>query len=94
MITVLVPAPVVGDATDDTVLRNAGVENADVFVALTQGDNRNIMASQIAKVVFHVPRVLTRIYDPIRQEIFRELGLETYSPTTVLTRMIHESIEE
>ncbi len=86
--------PVVGDATDDTVLRNAGVENADVFVAVTQGDNRNVMASQIAKKVFHVPRVVTRIYDPIRQEIFRELGLETFSPTTVLTRMIHESIEE
>ena len=86
--------PVVGDATDDTVLRNAGVENADVFVAVTQGDNRNVMASQIAKKVFHVPRVVTRIYDPIRQEIFREQGLETFSPTTVLTRMIHESIEE
>ena len=85
---------VVGNATDEEVLREAGLENADVFVAVTQGDNRNIMASQIAKHLFRVPKVVARIYDPIRQEIFKELGLDTYSPTTVLTRMIHESIEE
>ena len=85
---------VVGDAMDEAVLRSSGTQNADVFVAVTQGDNRNVMASQIAKRLFNVPRVVTRIYDPIRQEIFRDLGLETYSPTTVLTRMIHEAIEE
>ena len=87
-------AQVVGDATDEAVLRSAGTQNAEVFVAVTQGDNRNVLASQIAKKLFNVPRVVTRIYDPIRQEIFRDLGLETFSPTTVLTRMIHEAIEE
>ncbi len=86
--------PVTGDATNFDVLTQNGVERADVFVAVTQGDNRNIMASQIAKVMFKVPKVVTRIYDPIRQEIFTDLGLETYSPTTVVTRMIRESIEE
>jgi len=83
-----------GDGSDEEMLRAAGTPEADVFVAVTQGDNRNIMASQIAKHILNVPRVVTRIYDPLRQEIFRDLGLETYSPTTVLTRMIHESIEE
>ena len=55
---------VVGNGTDVDVLRRAGIERADGFVAVTEGDNRNIMASQIAKHVFKVPHVVTRIYDP------------------------------
>ena len=86
--------PVVGDGTNEEVLRGAGAEKAQVFVAVTQGDNRNVMASQIAKELFRIPKVVTRIYDPIRQEIFKDLGLETYSPTTVLTNLIHDSIEQ
>ena len=82
----------VGDGMDEDVLAAAGTEGADVFIAVTQGDNRNIMASQMAKVFFHARRVVTRIYDPIRQEIFRDLGLITYSPTKVLTKMIREAI--
>ncbi|MCH8190403.1 MAG: TrkA family potassium uptake protein [Chloroflexi bacterium] len=84
---------VVGDATDEDVQREAGVVDADVFVAVTQGDNRNIMASQVAKHLFQVDKVVCRIYDPIRQEVFRDLGLRTFSPTTVLTQMIHDTIE-
>ncbi len=86
-------ATIVGDATDEDVLREAGADEADVFVAVTQGDNRNIMASQIARHLFQVDKVVCRIYDPIRQEIFRDLGLRTFSPTTVLTQMIHDTIE-
>ena len=74
---------VVGSGIDELVLRRAGIEQADCFASVTNGDNRNIMAAQIAKDVFHVGRVITRIYDPIRAEVYRELGLETYCPTTL-----------
>lgn len=85
---------ILGDGTDEDVQREAGVPGSDVFVAVTQGDNRNIMASQIAKRIFEVEKVVCRIYDPLRQEVFRDLGLQTFSPTTVLTKLIHETIEE
>lgn len=71
----------VGNGIDIDVLRRAGIEQADAFVAVTQGDNRNIMAAQIAKHIFHVPKVVTRIYDPIRSETYSALGLETICPT-------------
>ena len=72
---------VLGDGTDAEVLRRAGIEDADAFVAVTEGDNRNIMAAQIAQQVFKVPRVVCRIYDPVREEAYRKLGLNTYCPT-------------
>jgi len=72
-----------GNGIDVDVLRRAGIERADAFAATTQGDNRNIMASQIAKHIFNVPKVVTRIYDPIRQDTYSELGLETVSPTVL-----------
>ncbi len=73
----------VGSGTDEEALVKAGIEEADIFVAATQGDNQNAMASQIAKHIFNVPRVICRIYDPIRQEMYQELGLETVSPTKI-----------
>jgi trk system potassium uptake protein TrkA len=73
---------VVGDGTEADLLRRAGVEDADCFIAVTQGDNRNIMASQIAQNVFKVPKVVCRIYDPIRDEVYRKLGLDVFCPTT------------
>jgi trk system potassium uptake protein TrkA len=73
----------VGNGVDESVLRRAGIEDADVFCAATQGDNRNVMAAQIAKHIFSVPRVVCRIYDPIREEMYSELGIQTYSPTKV-----------
>jgi trk system potassium uptake protein TrkA len=73
----------IGDGKDAEVLRRAGVERADAFAACTQGDNRNIMASQVAKVIFGVPKVVTRIYDPIRKDTFATLGLDALSPTVI-----------
>jgi len=73
----------VGNGIDHDVLVKAGIERAQAFAAVTQGDNRNIMASQIAKHVFKVPRVVTRIYDPIRQDTFQTLGLDAVSPTVI-----------
>lgn len=72
-----------GNGIDVETLRRAGIERADAFAACTQGDNRNIMASQIAQIVFKVPKVVTRIYDPMRRDTFRELGLDAISPTTI-----------
>jgi trk system potassium uptake protein TrkA len=82
----------VGNGTDEDALKKAGIEKADAFVALTQGDNRNIMACQIAKHIFNVPRVLCRTYDPLRQELFSSLGIETFSPTTIFAQMLKEQL--
>lgn len=82
-----------GNGIDEEALRKAGIEEADVFVALTQGDNRNVMACQIAKHIFNVPRVLCRIYDPLREEMYAALGLETLSPTKVFAQMFREKVE-
>lgn len=85
--------PLVGDGTDQDTLRRAGIEEADVFVAATQGDNRNVMASQIAKHIFGVPKVVCRIYDPIREELYNALGLDTISPTKVGAELFRKAIE-
>ena len=82
----------VGNGTDQAALKNAGIEEADVFLTLTQGDNRNIMAAQIARHIFNVPRVICRIYDPLRKELFGELGIETISPTTIFANMLKDNI--
>ena len=82
-----------GNGMDEDVLRRAGIEEADVFVAMTQGDNRNVMAAQIAKHIFNVPRVISRIYDPLRQEMYDTLGIEAFSPTTIFAELVKEKIE-
>lgn len=84
---------VLGNGIDEDVLRKAGIEKADGFACLTAGDNRNIMAAQIAREIFKVPRVITRIYDPIRENVFRELGLNTVSPTLSGARAIHAMLK-
>ena len=82
-----------GNGTDEESLKKAGIEEADVFVAVTQGDNRNVMACQIAKHVLKVPRVVCRIYDPLREEMYSALGLETISPTKIFAQLLREKIE-
>jgi len=82
----------VGDGTDEEMLKKAGIEEADAFVALTQGDNRNVMAAQIAKQTFNISKSVCRIYDPMRKDIYEALGLETISPTTVFAQMLKEKL--
>jgi trk/ktr system potassium uptake protein len=72
---------VVGTGIDEDVLRQAGIEQADAFVAVTNWDNTNVMAAQVARDIFGVPRVICRIYDPLREAIYQELGLQTICPT-------------
>jgi trk system potassium uptake protein TrkA len=81
-----------GDGTDEDMLKKAGIEEADTFIAVTQGDNRNVMAAQIAKHIFDVPRVVCRIYDPLREQMYYTLGLETVSPTMVGARALRDII--
>jgi trk system potassium uptake protein TrkA len=83
----------VGNGLDEDVLKKAGIMEADAFVAVTQGDNRNIMASQIAKHVFKVPRVVCRIYDPLRRDLYIKLGIEAISPTTIFAQLLKEKLE-
>ena len=82
---------VTGD--DEDILRRAGIENADAFIAVTNGDNTNAMASEIAKLVFSVPRVVARLYDPVREGTFHAFGLmETVCPTIMGSDKIHELV--
>jgi trk system potassium uptake protein TrkA len=83
---------ILGDGTDEDVLRRAGIEQADAFVALTNGDNRNILASQVARDTFGVPKVMCRIYDPIRQETYNEMGLESICPTVVGAQLFLDAL--
>ena len=80
--------PVLGDGTDMDILRQGGIEKADAFVALTQGDNRNLMAAQIAKKIFGVQQVVAKVNDPIRAATYRGEGLYTFSRTTILGTLL------
>jgi len=71
----------VGHGMDTEILRKAGIERAGGFAATTNGDNTNIMSAQIVKIKFKVARVVARIYDPLRAEAYKELGIDTISPT-------------
>ncbi|MBI2851630.1 MAG: TrkA family potassium uptake protein [Chloroflexi bacterium] len=83
----------IGNGLDEEHLKRAGIEEADVFVAVTQGDNRNLMACQIARHNFNVKKVICRIYDPLRQELYATLGIESVSSTTVVAELLKTKIE-
>lgn len=85
---------VIGTGIDADVLRLAGIENADVFIAATNADNRNIMGAQVAKAIFSVPHAVVRIYDPVRADAYREMGLITVCPTTTISAVILDQIAE
>jgi trk system potassium uptake protein TrkA len=70
-----------GIGFDRSVLMEANVETAEAFVAASSSDNANIIAARIARNIFHVPRVVARLYDPLRAEIYQRLGLITISTT-------------
>lgn len=83
---------VTGTGIDEDVLRLAGIETAEACAAVTSDDNTNIMAAQVAKNVFQVPKVVARIYDPDRELIYHQLGLETVSTTNLGVTVIHNLI--
>lgn len=83
----------VGNGIDLDVLRKVGIDKMDAFVSATRGDNRNVMAAQIAKHVFGVKIVASRVFDPLREEMYRNLGLRTINPTRVQARRLKRVIE-
>ena len=85
---------VLGSGEDVAVQARAGVPQADIFLALANGDNRNAMAAQVALHIHGARRVVARIYDPERAEIYRELGIRVVNPTTVLDSLVREAAFE
>lgn len=77
-------AAIRGDGTDEDVLRRAGAEGAELFLALTEGDNRNVMAAQLATEAFGVNQVVAKVNDPVRAEAYAALGLATICRTDLL----------
>lgn len=83
---------VVGSGIDEAVLRRAGIETADAFVAVTNGDNTNIMSVQIAKLEFNVQHSVARIYDPIRARAYRGMGINTICTSLLGTGLLRDYV--
>jgi trk system potassium uptake protein len=84
----------VGHGLEIDALREAGIEDADVFIAATDGDNTNLTISQIASRQFDVPRVLCRVMDPARAEWYAEQGIRTVCPTQYAILMFEQALTE
>jgi trk system potassium uptake protein len=78
----------VGDITDPEVLRRAGVERTEAFAAITSQDNANLMAVQIAREMFDVPRTVARLFNPGREESYRKMGVHYVSGTRLVAKAI------
>jgi trk system potassium uptake protein len=84
----------VGTGLEVDALREAGIERADAFVAATDGDNTNIIISQIARRRFNVPMVVARILDPLRASWYEEQGLHTICPTRIAIEMLEAEVRQ
>lgn len=80
---------VLGVPIDEDVLKEAGIESADGFAAVTPDDNINMMACQIAKEIFRVPRIFARIQDPVKEQVFYQFGVHTVCPTDMAVQEFH-----
>ncbi len=83
-----------GIGFDLDTLKRAGIERADALAAVTNGDNSNIMVSQIAKRIFNVPRVVSRVYDPYRAQIYKNFGINTISSTIIGANIIKNMLTQ
>jgi trk system potassium uptake protein TrkA len=83
-----------GDGFDLDLLKQAGIEKADAFCTVTNGDNTNLVSAQVAKKIFKVPKVIARVYDPQRAHIYTALGLDIISGTILFAAMIRDKIIE
>jgi trk system potassium uptake protein TrkA len=72
---------VLGDAVELSVLQQAKIDKADCLLAVTRHDNLNLMVAQVAKSVFGVSKVMARVFDPKREELYAQFGIETICPT-------------
>jgi trk system potassium uptake protein TrkA len=83
---------VTGDAAEMAVLRQAKIDEADCLLAITRQDNVNLMVAQVAKTVFGVPKVIARVFDPAREQVYRRFGIETISPTKLSAEMFLKAL--
>jgi len=81
----------VGHGMDLQLLRESGIEDADIFIASTNGDNTNLVVAQLAQLRFEVPRVIARILDPRRAAWYAEQGLETICPTQIAIEQLEKA---
>jgi trk system potassium uptake protein TrkA len=84
----------VGAGLETDALLAAGIENADAFIASTDGDNTNIVIAQIAQRRYEVPTVIARILDPLRAEWYERQGMHTVCPTRVAIDMLETAVRE
>ncbi len=83
-----------GNGFDLELLKQVGIEKADAFCAVTNGDNTNLISAQVAKKIYKVPKVIARVYDPQRAHIYAALGLDIISGTTLFASMLRDKIIE
>jgi trk system potassium uptake protein TrkA len=83
-------AAVRGDGTDEDTLRRAGAESADVFMAMTEGDNRNVMSAQLATEALGAKQVVAKINDPLRASAYAELGIATLCRTNLMAHAVND----
>jgi len=81
-----------GDATQMAVLKEAKLKKADILIATTHEDNVNLMVAQVAREILCVPHVLARVFDPRREQVYAQLGIETICPTSVAADMFLRAV--
>lgn len=84
---------IVGSGTDFAVLKDAKLHLASAVIAVTNDDNANIMIAQIARDVFHVERVIARLYDPECESVYRKFGIDTICPSVLSARQIDKLLD-
>jgi trk system potassium uptake protein len=82
-----------GDGTDEDTLRRAGAEGADLFMAMTEGDNRNVMTAQLATEELGAKQVIAKINDPLRARAYADLGLATLCRTNLMAQAVSDFLE-
>lgn len=85
---------ITGNGFTPDVLEEAGIKKTNALCAVTNGDNTNILVSQIAKKIFNVPKVIARVYDPERAQIYKDLGLDILSGTSLFASLIRDKVIE
>ncbi|MFH1113515.1 MAG: TrkA family potassium uptake protein [Pseudomonadota bacterium] len=85
---------IAGDATHMAVLKEAKLKNADILIATTHDDNVNLMVAQVARKIFNVPHVQARVFDPKREEVYAQLGIDTICPTSVAADLFLKAVAD
>lgn len=83
-----------GSGTELGVLKQAKMDKADLVIATTREDNVNLMVALVARHIFKVPRVIARVYDPKREQIYQEVGVDTVCPTTIAAEALLAKLVE